>query len=55
MVGKIIGGLSICSFLEIIYDARIKAYYAGDGIDPNGAGNGALQAGFQQSLSISTI
>ena len=27
------------------YDSPIKAYFASDGIHPNGAGNGALQAG----------
>ncbi len=37
------------------YDSPIKAYFASDGIHPNGAGNGALQAGFQQSLSVGTM
>ena len=33
----------------------IQAYYCRDGIHPNGAGNSALQAGIQQSMSIATM
>ncbi len=33
----------------------IKALFAADGVHPNGAGCGTLQAGFQQALSVSTM
>ncbi len=33
----------------------IQAYYAKDGLHPNGAGNGALQAGIQQALVTTTM
>ncbi len=35
--------------------APIEAYYCKDGLHPNGAGNGALQAGIQTSLSTAAM